>query len=446
MERELALGEWPLSPVQQGLLLDHGDGSSGYIEQMICQISGDLDLSLFRQALAHVTETFDVLRCRFADAGAGRMRPTLVAAAGPVDIDVRDVSDTDDPLGVIDRFAALDVARGFDLSSQTSRCSLFRTGPADHVFVWTHHHLVADSWTLRLFQETFCETYRELFLSSRLPEGNAPSLRGYLDWVAHQDADEARAFWRSYLADLRRVPEQQGSPLQGAAPSATIEIRLGATARSDLDAARRTCKATANSVFMAAWAVCELAVSQKEQCLVGYVTAGRGVPVEGVVRMAGVMSNTIPALISDDISVAALIQQLRDLPFMADRYSYLSLGEIMASAGLRPADMLSVVNFTLDRREIKSKHLEDLPFSVPAVRYTDHSTFPTYLDVEIEADDISVALGFDPSVRVFSAERLAQRLSSVLRGFSAKPDESVRGLLDGMMTEEFDGGAAHLQF
>lgn len=437
--------EWPLSPVQEGLVLHH-DGSTAYTDQMICEIDGDFDVETFRRTLTALVETHDSLRCRFTSAGGRRFRQ-VVGGGAELELAVRDIAGEPDPPALVERFAARELIRGFDLATQTSRCRLFRLSPREHVFVWTYHHAIADSWALRLLQDQFCEVYRDLFCFDRRPDIRAPSFKAYLDWVDAQDADAARAFWRDYLARYRPSSTDQPEPaLHAGGAHATVRIDLGSASRADVEAARRACRATPNAVVLTAWAVCVLHLTQASECLVGCVNAGRGVPVPGIQAMAGTIANTLPLVISDDTSLEGLVGEVRDRTFATSPYAYLSLGDIVASAGLRPTELHSVVNFTLDRPEIISKHLEDLPFTIPVVRYDDQATFPAYLDIAVAGDDVHLKIRYDPERRFFSAASLQRMLADVLREVAEHPTRGVRQVLDAMMVEDFDIGEAPLEF
>ncbi|WP_162795676.1 condensation domain-containing protein [Nonomuraea lactucae] len=426
---------WALSPVQKGLLLHQGDGGTAYVDQMICRLSGELDVPVARRTLDTLIGRHDALRCRFTD-GLARQEFPARAPAKPA---FRDLRAARDPRALVERFAAYDVTRGLDLPAQTSRCHLFRLSATEHVLVWTYHHAIADSWTLRLLQDEFCEIYRR----GTAPDPKAPSITSYLDWVGAQDQAKARTFWRDHLARYRPRPERRASGLHRAAPSAATEVRLGAAVRADVEAARRACKATANAVILAAWGVCALDLSQRRACLIGCVTAGRGVPVDGIERMAGALANTVPAVVCAGTALGDLVRRLRDHAFAASRHSYLSLGDIMACAGLRPADLHSVVNFTLDREEVKT---EGLPFTIPVVRYHDQATFPAYCDVEVERDDVRIRVRYDPDTRFFCGATIRRKFALVLRSLLENPGGSVGDLLDAMTAEEFTAGEAPLSF
>ena len=52
-----------LSPVQQGMYFHHlHRKNNNYLEQMVCDIIGDLDIHCFERTLSHLVKQFDSLR------------------------------------------------------------------------------------------------------------------------------------------------------------------------------------------------------------------------------------------------------------------------------------------------------------------------------------------------------------------------------------------------
>src|SRR5947209_6620546 len=98
-----------------------------------------------------------------------------------------DLSTEADARAVVSRRVAVEAEGRFDLSKQISRCALYRLEERLHIFAWTYHHAVADSWTLRLLQEQFCAVYRALLEGATPDDSKATPYTAYVDWVANQD-------------------------------------------------------------------------------------------------------------------------------------------------------------------------------------------------------------------------------------------------------------------
>src|SRR5205085_7368009 len=79
------------------------------------------------------------------------------------------------------------------------RLALLQTADDTHHFVWTHHHLLLDGWSVARLIADALSSY------NALAHGRAPQLaparpfREYLTWLQQQDLAQAEQFWRTTL-------------------------------------------------------------------------------------------------------------------------------------------------------------------------------------------------------------------------------------------------------
>ena len=116
--------------------------------------------------------------------------------------DWRGVSVAEQP-GRLEAFLQADRARGFELGqAPLMRCALLRIAEERYYFVWSHHHLLLDGWSLPLvlkeamaFYAAYCRG-RELHLEHPRP------YRDYILWLQRQDLAQAEGFWRQGLRGI----------------------------------------------------------------------------------------------------------------------------------------------------------------------------------------------------------------------------------------------------
>ncbi|HWN44928.1 MAG TPA: condensation domain-containing protein, partial [Thermoanaerobaculia bacterium] len=249
-----------LSPMQEGMLFHSlSDQESGqYVEQAACTVVGDLDSAALRQAWEGVLSRHSVLRAGFHWEEVDR----------PVQVVYRQVElpwREEDWRGLPEeaqraRFDALlagDRRLGFDLDRPPlMRVTLVRLGDRAWRFLWSHHHLLLDGWSLgRVLQEVFAGYGRN-------GKAALPPVRPYVDyiaWLEKQDLAEAEAFWRRTLEGFTTptpLPLASSTTVLRGAPS--YEDRLLviplAVSRSLEEAARRA-GVTLGSFVQAAWAL-----------------------------------------------------------------------------------------------------------------------------------------------------------------------------------------------
>ncbi len=153
---------YPLSPMQQGMLfhtvLDPQAGD--YLTQLTGTMDGRTTLDAFRNAWREVIRRHAVLRTGFVWETLDQPLQVVHREAEMpcTEHDWRGRADID---GAFEKFLAEDRAAGIDLASPPlMRLTVFEVGEARYRFVWTHHHLLLDGWSLPLLmQELFASAH-----------------------------------------------------------------------------------------------------------------------------------------------------------------------------------------------------------------------------------------------------------------------------------------------
>src|SRR5580693_737104 len=148
-----------VSPVQHGMYFHYmHNKNKDYQEQMICEIFGDLDIEIFERTLNKLIELFDSLRTVFIyDEKEGVQ--LIIQDRKIVNLDYTDISKISNPKRYIEQRILFESDKNFNLSKETCRNQLYKIGEKNFVFLCTYHHLIMDSWSILLFQETFCKFY-----------------------------------------------------------------------------------------------------------------------------------------------------------------------------------------------------------------------------------------------------------------------------------------------
>ncbi|MEV1049529.1 condensation domain-containing protein, partial [Streptomyces sp. NPDC049916] len=248
----------PLSFAQQRLWFLHKlEGPSAtYNSPLAIRLSGSLDVSALRAALADVVARHEALRTVFAERGATPYQRILDVTEAVPELDVRQISEAELPR------ALSEAARhAFDLAAEIPlRASLFAVGDDEWVLTLVLHHIVADGWSLQVLVSDLTAAY-----TSRLG-GTAPSWQPlpvqYADYTLWQrehlgtDDDPESVFsrqvahWLEELADLpdlMTLPPDRRRPAVASYRGETITFHLDAEQHDDLV---RLARETGTTLFM----------------------------------------------------------------------------------------------------------------------------------------------------------------------------------------------------
>ena len=153
-------GFYPLSPMQQGMLYHtlYAPESGTYVQQVSCTLKGELNVAAFEQAWQQVIDRYSVLRSAFLwEKLKGPIQ--LVQRQVKLPLEQQDWRDlpSEQQETELNAFLVADRLRGFELAqAPLMRLFLLRLDTDAHQFIWSHHHILFDGWSVPLLlQEVF---------------------------------------------------------------------------------------------------------------------------------------------------------------------------------------------------------------------------------------------------------------------------------------------------
>ncbi len=456
MDRSAVEAIYPLTPLQQGMLFHtlYAPASGTYFEQFAFTLRGSLDEAAWEAAWERVVERHAVLRTAFA--WEKRDRPLqIVARRAKVPWDRRDWRGTseEERRARLDGFLREDRERWFEPGrAPLMRLALFRTADDEWEFVWSHHHLLLDGWSVGLVLGevwTLYEVGRSGALAS-LPEPRP--YRDYVAWLQRRDPDAAGAYWREVLRGFH-APTPLGigrGPGGGAGEHGEVRYDLSPTASAALQEMARAHRVTLSTVVQGAWALLLSRYSGEEDVLFGATVSGRPPEIAGVERMVGLFINAVPVRtpVPPDESLAPWLQGLQARQAESREHEYAPLVEVRALSEVPAGDplfetLLVFENFPVDASASEPRG----GVEIAGFRAFERTNYPLTLIVA-PADGLVLRAQFDAD-RLDEGEvhALLGHLGTLLEGFARSPearlgdlpllgpDERARVLAEGNATD-----------
>ncbi|MCG3754387.1 non-ribosomal peptide synthetase [Amycolatopsis sp. Poz14] len=288
----------PLSPLQQGMLFHalYSPHDDVYVEQFSCRFDGPLDVPAFRAAWTGVVARHPALRTSFHSLeGEQPVQAVHRAFELPwTEHDWRTVELAPDRLP---EFLAADRAAGIDPAAPPlHRFSLLRVADEAYVFVWTHHHLLLDGWSMPLVLSELAARYAAL---RRGEDADLPPVRPYQDyltWLAEQNQAKTEEFWRTRLSGFATATPlplraAEAVPAQG---FLSVEEVFSEESTAKRIATAQAGGLTIGTVVQAAWSLVLARFSGVSDVVHGATTSGRPPELPGVEDIVGMFINTLP--------------------------------------------------------------------------------------------------------------------------------------------------------
>ncbi|MFP2895289.1 amino acid adenylation domain-containing protein, partial [Corallococcus sp. 4LFB] len=312
---------YPLSPTQQGMLFHArlSPDSAVYFEQLSWTVASPLDLTAFLEAWRACIRLHPILRSSFH--WEGLESPLQVVHADVAlpfeELDWRGLS-TAEQQARFEQLLREDKRRGLDLRrAPLIRLTAVQLGEASVRFLWSHHHLLVDGWSLGLLIKEVFSLY-DLLRSGAKPEhASRPAFREYIDWLSQRDDSTDEAWWRTYLKGFTSptpLPlDTRASRPQATARQHTWEQSLPAEVSTSLQSFAREHQLTLPTLAFAAWALVLARASGSRDVVFGNTVAGRPPELPGAESMVGVFINTLPVRVRLPSSTSQVLPWLREL-------------------------------------------------------------------------------------------------------------------------------------
>src|SRR6476469_1147501 len=326
---------YQLSPIQQGMLFDSlsGQQSGIDIEQAICSIRENLNVSAFLKAWQQTVQRHPILRTSFCWSGEEVPLQTVhhQVELPSVEEDWRNLSEGD-RTNQLETYLQADRLQGFDLTQPPlMRLAWFRVAETEYKLIWTYHHILLDSTSaVIVLQEVF--TLYESLCADRPLELQPPRCdRDCIEWMQQPDILKAETFWKQYLSGFSAptplvgavsragkmpVPQQNSSVVEQSSCLFLTppEIRLSSTVTAALNSLIQEQQLTLNTLLQGAWAVLLSRCSGSEDVVFGAICNSRSQNLENAESAVGLFMNTLPVrvIVSHDLPAIDWLKQLQN--------------------------------------------------------------------------------------------------------------------------------------
>ncbi len=426
---------YPLSPMQEGMLFHslYAPESGVYFEQLICTLKGSLNESAFEQAWQQVINRHSVFRTAFlwevCDKALQIVYRQVKVSLTTYDWRSLSPSEQQEQLEV---FLKFERKRDLPLyKAPLMRLTLIQISENVYQFIWGHHHLLLDGWSLSLvFKEVF--TFYEAFCQSKnlyLEHGGA--YQNYIAWLQKQDLATAEAFWRQKLkgftAPTPLTVDRRLSNLEHQQTSySRQQIQLTVQVTAALQSFARQHQLTLNNLVQGAWALLLHRYSGEQEVVFGATVSGRPPVLVGVESMVGLFINTLPVRvkITEEGKLLPWLKDLQAQQVECEQYAYSPLVDIQRWSEVLQAmplfeSLVVFENYPVNKQEQNSS------LEIVDIQVIERTNYPLTMVVTAGLE-LSLKISYETS-RFDDATitRMLGHFQNLLEGIIANPYEYI---------------------
>ncbi|WP_164020355.1 non-ribosomal peptide synthase/polyketide synthase [Pyxidicoccus trucidator] len=440
---------YPLSPTQQGILF-HAlltPESSTYFEQIAWTITSTLDLPAFLRAWKACLQRHTILRSSFHWEG---LDTPVQVVHSQIELPFEQLDWSSLPEAEqhsrFEQFLLEDKQRGIELRrAPLVRLTAIRLADDSVSFLWSHHHLLVDGWSLGLLiSEVFSlyETFRAGLTPQPAPR--AP-FRDYIAWLSRREASASESFWRTYLEGFSSptpLPADTHAPVpEGQQPThPTLGVALSAEATASVQSFARQHQLTLNTLALASWGLVLAHYSGEQDVVFGNTVAGRPPELPGSDTLVGLFINTLPTRVrlpSQSAPLLPWLQSLQAQQLELRQYDHSPLVQVQSFSqvprGLSLFDSLLVFeNYPLDASMSGSTS----SLQVKDVQGYEHTNYPLTLAV-LPGPSLRLRAVYDsPRFEPASIQRLLEHWRNALLSLTSASHLGDLSLLSGVERQQ----------
>jgi amino acid adenylation domain-containing protein len=307
---------YPLSSMQQGMLLQSLHEAGAYVQQLVCDLHEDLHEAAFLRAWQEVVAHHDILRTAFRWEGIPEPVQDVFAE---IELSWRNEDwsalASEQQEQEFETFLLNDRKRSFTVTKPPlMRWRCFKLGDMHYRLVWTFHHALLDGRShFMVLQEVF-SLYDTSLAGGTPPHPTRRPYGDYIHWLRQQDWSSSMEFWSEHLRQYKPPPDlrmREGEVLQ-TRRRASQSRALSADLTAALERMAGENEITVNTMVQASWAVLLSRYYGSEDIVFGATRACRHSTLAESASMMGLFINTLPMRVEVD-GQRALLEWLNEL-------------------------------------------------------------------------------------------------------------------------------------
>jgi len=411
-----------LTPLQEGILFHYlkEPASLHYSEQLVLNLSGELQLDFFKKAWEYIVRSNEALRTCFRWEKLEKPVQIVLKERYP-DLKFFDLSILkfyDEKYNHFEKIKREDRQKKFDLSDVPFRIVLCKFSNKDYRLIISNHHILYDGWSSGIILKEFFQVYTSLVeekSSSQLSK-TKPHFSEFVHWIYTQDSDKHNNFWQNYLLGITTptklsICKKVVNQVQDRVVKEK-NFEINNELKKSLLVFLKEKRITLATLFYSVWGILLQKYCDCDDVIFGTTVSGRSAPIAGIEDMVGLFINTIPLRIKIESgeTVFSLLMKVNRFLSVRGKYEGTPLVNIKSCSNLQPHEelfdsLLILENYPLDRRLMEEN--SELPLVVKSYSMVESTPYPITMSI-ITGDVIIIRFSFDTSQ--FTCESISRLL------------------------------------
>lgn len=278
-----------LTKLQEGILFNSifSPKSNAYIVQNVFEITGDLEIDIFKKSWEMSVSKYDILRSVFLWKEASESLQCVLKKVN-LTYNFIDLTGNDNKANKLQELINNDKTQHYDLSyPPLFRITIVKFSESSHYFIWNYHHILIDGWSAAIIYNDVLKIYQALKSGKFFQSKENVSYKNYIIWLQQQDNKAAASFWSKYLSDLEELTLLNSKKITSLADIKEenyLYYRFSLTTQqtNDLETIARKNSTTLSTAIQSLWGLLIALYKNSSDVIFGVTLSGRNIDLEGI--------------------------------------------------------------------------------------------------------------------------------------------------------------------
>jgi amino acid adenylation domain-containing protein len=420
---------------RQWILWQLDPHSAAYNIPLALRLHGALNVQALCLSLEALVARHESLRTTFRQDGDQAVQVVHPTASLALEVDRLPIGET------VQQYVDGAVQQSFDLEQgPLLRVRLLQLSDHEHVLVLTQHHIVSDGWSMPIMVEELMQGYQTadqggVIEREPLPIQYADYAIWQRNWLEMGEQARQLDYWKAVLGErqpILELPTDRPRPAQLSHQGARFDVQLDAALLAGLKTMAREQGVTLFMLLLASFQTLLHRYSAQDDIRVGVPIANRNRPeTEGLIGFF-VNTQVLKAEFDDQLTVAALLQQVKQTALQAQAHQDLPFEQLVEALQPERDPSRSPLFQVVYNHQTQSR---TEPVQLPGLRLehqvSDKHTaqFDLTLDTCEGPDGLAAALIYSTSLFDASTiQRMAGHWSNILRAMSRDARQRIADL------------------
>ena len=428
---------YPLTPMQEGMLLKHISEPDSFAYRLVSIFELDVQLSegQLRRAADRLAAKHEVLRTAIIYDGVSVPRQAITDRQIPVTM--ADLSMCRDKEAAVNELRKEILSSAFDLQNKPLMQLTCAKKDENSCYLLTAvHHSIVDGWCISLYMGDLMRFINEEITGDLTADADYSGEYGRYEEAVREilakDKFAGLDYWQGLLSDYdtkAEIPSFGAVPAEEQSEDDTVSILIDADTTEKLSSLAREEQATLSNVAELLWGLTVGAYSRSNDVVFAKVVSGRDNTRTDVNDVVGLFINSVPVRIKTDKDSTArtLLTELRKQAAESNKYDFCPLSDIQSRTDLGSDLFQSVIAFENYNSGNSSDGTEGLAFGIRPVNTKEESFSDIDLTVFTDSEErLCVQLTFDRTrYRRSDIQRVLELYRVFAEGIVKSPDAPV---------------------